>query len=88
MDAIYPEDRDRVSEAAAQQAERNYDEEYRIVRPGGEIRWIHDRAFPVRNAEGELDRIVGVAGDITQRKRAEEIIQASERRFVSSFVRA
>ena len=83
MDAIHPEDRDRISEAAAQQAKRKYDEEYRIVRPGGEIRWIHDRAFPVRNAAGELDRIVGVAGDITERKRAEEIMQASERRFVS-----
>jgi PAS domain S-box-containing protein len=83
MDAIHPEDRDRVAKAAAQQAEGNYDEEYRIVRPGGEIRWIHDRAFPVRNAAGEFDRIVGVAGDITERKRAEEIIQESERRFVS-----
>jgi len=83
MDAIHPQDCARVSEAVARQTERNYDEEYRIIRPDGKIRWIHDRAFPVRNAAGQVERIVGVAGDVTERKRAEEIIRLSERRFVS-----
>jgi signal transduction histidine kinase/ActR/RegA family two-component response regulator len=49
-----------------------YDEEYRIIRTDGAVRWIHDRAFPVKNANGEVYRIVGVAEDITERKRTQE----------------
>jgi len=39
--------------------------EYRIVRPDGSVRWISDRSFPVRNAQGALVRIAGVATDET-----------------------
>ena len=73
IDAIHEEDRQRVLQAAmTKQAAGLYNEEYRIIRPDGSIRWIHDHAFPVRNANGEIYRIVGVAEDITQRKQAEE----------------
>jgi len=42
---IHHEDRDRVTRAAmTRQATREYDEQYRIVRPDGSIRWIRDRA--------------------------------------------
>ena len=76
MDAIHPEDRERVGRAALEKQSRGeYDEEYRIVRYDGSIRWIQDRAFPVRNELGEVYRIVGVAADITDRKRAESAIQ-------------
>jgi PAS domain S-box-containing protein len=84
MDAIHPEDREQVRQAAlTKQAEGNYNEEYRIIRPDGSIRWIHDRAFPVRKGDGEIYRIVGVARDITERRLSEEIIRASENRFAS-----
>ena len=33
------------------------------------MRWIRDRAFPVRNAQGEVCRIAGLADDITERKK-------------------
>jgi PAS domain S-box-containing protein len=46
--------------------------EYRIRRPDGEVRWICDRGFPVRDSGGRLVRVVGVAEDITQRKRVEQ----------------
>jgi len=49
LNAIYPEDSDRVERAVTEQASGAYDEEYRIVRPNGEVRWIHDRAVPVTN---------------------------------------
>jgi PAS domain S-box-containing protein len=76
MDAIHPEDRERVRRAALDKQTRGeYDEEYRIMRYDGSIRWIQDRAFPVRNELGEVYRIVGVAADITDRKRAESAIQ-------------
>jgi len=76
MEAIHPEDRERVRRAALEKQSRGeYDEEYRIVRYDGSIRWIRDRAFPVRSELGEVYRIVGVAADITDRKRAESAIQ-------------
>ncbi len=78
--ALHPEDRDRVMEAVAQRQIRGeYDEEYRIVRPDGEVRWIRERAYPVRNAEGQVERIVGVARDITERIVAEERLRDVQR---------
>ena len=38
-----------------------FDEIYRIVRADGELRWIHDRGYPIRNACGEIYRMVGTA---------------------------
>ena len=69
LEAIHPEDRPRVVEAAhTKQVPGDYDEEYRIVRPDGSIRWIRDRAFPVKNEAGEVYRLAGIAEDITEQK--------------------
>jgi PAS domain S-box-containing protein len=82
LDAIHPEDRSRVYDAATQQQMvGNYDEEYRIVRPDGTIRWIYDRAFPIRDDSGLVYRVVGFAEDITDRKRIQESLRASEERL-------
>jgi len=68
--------RQRVLQAAlTKQVAGLYDEEYRIVRPNGDVRWIRDQAFPVRDSEGAVYRIVGVAEDITERKASEAKIQ-------------
>ena len=76
LEAIHPDDRERVLEAAlTKQVVGTYDEEYRIVRPDGSIRWIRDRAFPVQDASGSVWRIAGVADDITERKTVEERLQ-------------
>ncbi len=73
MEAIHPDDRDRVICAAvARQMDGSYDEEYRIIRPDGSQRWIRDRAFPVRNDCGEVYRVVGLARDVTERKQSHE----------------
>jgi PAS domain S-box-containing protein len=81
LDAIHPEDRARVAEAAgAKQVSGEYDEVYRIVRPDGSERWIQDRAFPIRGIDGEVRRIAGIAEDITARKEAEAALARSERR--------
>ncbi len=72
FEAIYPDDRDRMAKLGLeQQAVSGYDEEYRILRPDGSLRWIRDRAFPVRDGSGSVYRIVGTAQDITDRKLAE-----------------
>jgi PAS domain S-box-containing protein len=79
LETIHPEDRERVLQAATtKQTAGTYDENYRIIRPDGSIRWIRDRAFPVRNAAGEIYRIAGVAEDITDRVQAEEARKSLE----------
>ncbi len=42
-----------------------YDETYQIVRRSGTRRWIRDRGFPIRDPDGRIFRIAGVAMDIT-----------------------
>ncbi|HEY9660838.1 MAG TPA: PAS domain S-box protein, partial [Allocoleopsis sp.] len=76
--AIHPGDRNRIEVKLAQQADDEYDEEYRIVRSDGQVRWIHDRGFPVSNEQGIVYRVAGIAEDITERKRAEAALRQSE----------
>ncbi len=81
VDSIHPEDRDRVLKAAlTNQTSGKYEEEYRIIRPNGSSRIIHDRAFPVRNQKGEVYRVAGIAEDITERKKLErDVIEICDR---------
>jgi PAS domain S-box-containing protein len=63
-----------------------FDLEYRISRTDGAIRWIRSRGFPIRDEQGKICRIAGVAEDITERKDAEEevhrLTDGLERRVV------
>ena len=79
LDSVHPQDRDRIVAALARhlQEKQNFEEEYRIVRPGGSVRWIWVRAFHILNEAGSLDRIAGIAEDVTENKRAQaEILNA------------
>ncbi len=71
---LHSEDRANVLRAYDDfiQGENEYNVEYRIVRPDGSIRWIWDRAFPIRDRDGALIRVAGLAQDVTDRKIAEE----------------
>ena len=72
MDSIHPEDRGHAEKIYRRQAQgENVENEYRIVQPSGAIRWISDRAFPVRDSDGNMVRLAGVAQDITERKLAD-----------------
>jgi len=66
--AIHEEDRLRVISAAGLEMDGETAREYRIVRPDGTVRWIRDRAFPIRDAAGEVHRLVGIATDITEER--------------------
>ncbi len=80
LEAIHPDDRQRVGRVAVErQAAGTYDEQYRILRPDGEIRWIRDRAFPVRNEAGQAYRIVGVAEDTTHSRKLEEQFRQAQK---------
>ncbi len=71
-ESIHPEDRHRVLAGLPAQLSGNYDEEYRIVRPDGTVRWVRDRAFPIRDDQGQVYRIAGLSEDVTGRKQAEK----------------
>ncbi|HWP56446.1 MAG TPA: GAF domain-containing protein [Candidatus Acidoferrales bacterium] len=80
LGSIHPDDVGRTLAAVmTKQVAGQYDEQYRIVRPDGAIRWVRDRAFPVRDESGRVYRIIGIAEDITERKRAEEELQSRYR---------
>jgi PAS domain S-box-containing protein len=80
IEAIHPEDRARVTQATAdKRSKEGYDEEYRIVRPDGAVRWVHDRAFPIFDKAGQVYRLAGIAEDITHRKRLErKVLEVSD----------
>jgi PAS domain S-box-containing protein len=75
LEAIHPEDREHFLAISQQRMRTGYDVEYRVVRPDGRIRWIRDRAFPIRDESGEVYRVAGLAQDITGRRRAEEALR-------------
>ncbi len=73
LDTIHPDDRPRVIDALEKQRQgKPVFSEYRIVRPDGSIGWVWSREFPIRNEQGEVYRVVGIAEDVTERKQAEE----------------
>lgn len=69
---VAEEDRPRLrSVMEAVRAGETRSIEYRIRRPDGELRWIRDITFPIRDASGRPTRIGGLARDVTDRKEAE-----------------
>ncbi len=76
VDAVCPEDKERVLEAIRNQYHGVFfNQEYRIVRPDGSQRWVWGRTFPIENEAGEVYRVVAVAEDITERKQTEEKVR-------------
>ncbi len=74
LQRLHPDDQARVREVAetARREQSEFEMNYRIVHPGGEIRDIHAVGHPVLSPSGELIEFVGSVIDVTERKRAEE----------------
>jgi PAS domain S-box-containing protein len=80
LEVIHPEDRGKINGLkGARFMFEQFNQEFRIIKPGGKERWIHTKSFPVANETGEIYRVVGVTEDITQRKVSEEQIKQSLR---------
>ena len=77
VNAIHPDDRERVEAALEKQRERPdaYDETYRVVQPDGEVRWVRDRSSGVYR-DGELVRLIGIAREITALREREQELRA------------
>jgi len=69
LEVIHPDDSEQVRSAWGRTLlGALFDAEYRIVRPDGTVRWVHDRRAPVRGSNGKVMRIDGLARDVTQRR--------------------
>src|SRR5467141_1628940 len=77
---LHPEDvlcnRPVVDEAI--RGRSDFEVDYRLVLPNGAAKYIHVVGHPIVNASGDVSEIVGTAMDITERKRAEDALRASE----------
>ena len=75
LDAVHPGDHARVRAGRRKAAFGDYNEEFRITWADGTTRWVHERAFPVRDTSGAVYRIAGITEDITERKKSEDHLQ-------------
>ncbi|NTV26975.1 MAG: PAS domain-containing protein [Chlorobiaceae bacterium] len=80
---IHPDDSELLDKtfSSAMRERSVYEFEHRIVRPGGEVRWVRDLAHPYFNEQGKLLRYIGTTLDITERKHAELELSA-QRQFL------
>ncbi|MGB8436680.1 MAG: PAS domain S-box protein, partial [Burkholderiales bacterium] len=80
---IHPDDLPRWETAMAEAIakRRQCRCEYRVVRPGGGIRWVEACGEPIYDKGGRCVRVMGLIVDVTERKHAEAALQASEQRY-------
>jgi PAS domain S-box-containing protein len=80
---IHAEDRDTVEHAFGAWIEGGahvaWTAEFRVVQPGGGVRWIHERGVMI--SDDKVGRVTGISTDITERKQAEAALRISESRF-------
>ena len=85
IDRIHPEDRQRIEEAlgAALKESDQWSGEYRFQRGDGSYGHVYDRATIMRDESGRAHRLICAMLDVTEKKRAAEMLEESERRFRS-----
>lgn len=82
LESLHPDDKQRALAAyEAMLKTGKLDLEYRILRPNGEVRWLHDRGYAVHNEDGEPIRLDGIATDITGRVHADKQLRLAAQVF-------
>ncbi len=83
FERVHPDDRPRLKQTSedAQAGLSPFVIDYRVIQPDGSVRHVHARADVMFDERGRARRMVGTVQDITERKRAEEELKASEQRF-------
>ncbi|NNL66446.1 MAG: PAS domain S-box protein [Myxococcales bacterium] len=77
---VHPEDRPLLQQGVERlRSEGRFEATYRIVRPDGELRWVRSRGFAIHDAHGEIERLAGLAEDVTDRRRLEERVQQTQK---------
>jgi PAS domain S-box-containing protein len=74
VERLHPDDLSRIRAAISEHASRLevWEDEFRIVLPDGEVRWLAARTEPVVGGAGEVVRVHGTTQDVTVRRQAEE----------------
>ncbi|MGH7392216.1 MAG: MASE1 domain-containing protein [Candidatus Rokuibacteriota bacterium] len=84
---VHPEDRPAVADAVTRAIETGsaWDVEFRVVHPDGSVEWVMAKGDFERDERGRVVRMFGVSVDVTDRKRADEALRASEALFAKAF---
>ena len=86
LDAVHPDDKRNIYERLSlPQKTSSFSDEFRFIRPSGEVRWVGSKAKVVPDATGNVARIDIVASDITEQRQAKEERRRSEEKFKSLF---
>jgi PAS domain S-box-containing protein len=81
---VHEEDRPAVRQGFQEHISKGeFEQTYRIVRPDGTVRWVQDRAFPIRDDAGAISRVAGVAVDITEQREAQEALIKTQRQLAA-----
>lgn len=85
---VHPEDLEAAEARIYEALEEGKDlvNEYRVIRPDGEVRWINALGRGVYNAQGKPVRMSGICIDITIRRQMEELVRMSEEKFSRAFI--
>jgi len=80
---VFPADRERVRRAIEDAIGNKvaFDTEHRVFRADGAVGWVHARSVPMLDVEGRILEWIGMASDITQRKRAEHEFEDQRRMY-------
>ncbi|MBI3417619.1 MAG: PAS domain-containing protein [Verrucomicrobia bacterium] len=82
MEAIHPDDREQTKATITRpNSEMEVRHEFRIVRPDGAVRWIRTRTCALLDEYGQVRRLVGIAQDRTERRRAELVRREADAKF-------
>ena len=85
LKVIHPDDRKQITDSLPLLMETgSVDQEFRILRPDGEVRWLHERRRAIRSPEGAIIRLDGISTDITDRKNTEESLKLYREIFAHS----
>lgn len=88
VESIHPADRKSALQSFQEIHKTGHvSHEYRIIRPDGSVRWISNKGSAVYGEDGSATQLVGIAADITERKR-HEIIQTARYNIASAMVTA
>jgi light-regulated signal transduction histidine kinase (bacteriophytochrome) len=84
LEGVAAEDRERIAQVIANGRDSGfYEAVFRVVRTDGTLRWVHSRAYELRDTAGRAYRVTGIIDDVTARRQGEEEIHALARTLES-----